>query len=109
MAPSGVRRRRPCNTATTRFPGNQNAFQEDLPDGGTHIRLGDVSCKSLVADLAGGLSKLAPPLARMDSGHRTIRGALVNRVLRAEALRRRLDGVRRPFVRRNPPTLPGGH
>ena len=73
------------------------------------LQAGQALTSSSYVDLAGGLSKLAPPLARMDSGHRTIRGALVNRVLRAEASRRRLDGVRRPFVRRNPPTLPGGH
>ena len=35
------------STATTRLPGNQNALQEDLPEGGTHVHLGDVSCKSL--------------------------------------------------------------
>ena len=63
-----MRRRRPCNTATTRLPGNQNALQEDLPEGGTHIHLGDVSCKSLVVALAQYTPntpvELRPPAAR---------------------------------------------
>ena len=59
--------------AATRLPGNQNALQEELPEGGTHIHLGDVSCKSLVVALAGGLSKLALPLALMGVAHEQIR------------------------------------
>ena len=42
-----------AHTATTQLPGNQKALQEDLPEGGTHIHLGDVSCKSLVVELRG--------------------------------------------------------
>ena len=42
-----------AGTATSQLPGNQNALQEDLPEGGTHIHLGDVSCKSLVVELRG--------------------------------------------------------
>ena len=44
----GAGRVNPTRTSTTtRLPGNQNALQEDLPEGGTHVHLGDVSCKSL--------------------------------------------------------------
>ena len=64
-----MRRRRPCNTATTRFPGNQNALQEELPEGDTHIHVGDVSCKSLVVALAQYTPntpvELRPPAARI--------------------------------------------
>ena len=48
-----MRRRRPRNTATTQLPGNQKTLQEELPEGGTHIHLADVSCKSLVVELRG--------------------------------------------------------
>ena len=41
------------HTATTRLPSNQKTLQEELPEGGTHIHLGDVSCKSLVVELRG--------------------------------------------------------
>ena len=63
-----MRRRRPCNTATTQLPSNQKTLQEDLPEGGTHIHLGDVSCKSLVVALAQYTPntpvELRPPAAR---------------------------------------------
>lgn len=39
-----------ARTATTQLPGNQKTLQEELPEGGTHIHLGDVSCKSLVVE-----------------------------------------------------------
>ena len=55
-----MRQRRPRNTATTRFPGNQKTLQEELPEGGTHIRLGDVSCKSLVVGSTGYVSNSSP-------------------------------------------------
>ena len=42
-----------ARTATTQLPSNQKTLQEDLPEGGTHIHLGDVSCKSLVVELRG--------------------------------------------------------
>ena len=42
-----------ARTATTQLPGNQKTLQEELPEGGTHIHLGDVSCKSLVVELRG--------------------------------------------------------
>ncbi len=35
--------------------------------------MGDVSCKSLVVDLAGGLSKLAPTVSQMVRAHQSIR------------------------------------
>ena len=41
------------HTATTQLPGNQKTLQEELPEGDTHIHLGDVSCKSLVVELRG--------------------------------------------------------
>ena len=41
------------STATTQLPSNQKTLQEDLPEGDTHIHLGDVSCKSLVVELRG--------------------------------------------------------
>ena len=40
-------------STATRHLGNQKALQEELPEGGTHIHLGDVSCKSLVVELRG--------------------------------------------------------
>ena len=42
-----------ARTATTQLPSNQKTLQEELPEGGTHIHLGDVSCKSLVVELRG--------------------------------------------------------
>ena len=42
-----------AHTATTQLPGNQKTLQEDLPEGDTHIHMGDVSCKSLVVELRG--------------------------------------------------------
>ena len=42
-----------AHTATTQLPSNQKTLQEELPEGGTHIHLGDVSCKSLVVELRG--------------------------------------------------------
>ena len=42
-----------AHTATTQLPGNQKTLQEELPEGGTHIHVGDVSCKSLVVELRG--------------------------------------------------------
>ncbi len=50
------------NTAATQLPGNQKTLQEELPEGGTHIHLGDVSCKSLVVALTDTLSKQWQPL-----------------------------------------------
>ena len=41
------------STAATQLPGNQKTLQEELPEGGTHIHVGDVSCKSLVVELRG--------------------------------------------------------
>ena len=41
------------NTATTQLPSNQKTLHEELPEGDTHIHLGDVSCKSLVVELRG--------------------------------------------------------
>ena len=41
------------STATTQLPSNQKTLQEELPEGNTHIHLGDVSCKSLVVELRG--------------------------------------------------------
>ena len=41
------------HTATTQLPGNQKTLQEELPEGDTHIHVGDVSCKSLVVELRG--------------------------------------------------------
>ena len=41
------------HTATTQLPSNQKTLQEELPEGGTHIHLADVSCKSLVVELRG--------------------------------------------------------
>ena len=38
---------------TPRPPGNQKTLQEELPEGDTHIHVGDVSCKSLVVELRG--------------------------------------------------------
>ena len=40
-------------TAATQLPSNQKTLQEELPEGDTHIHLGDVSCKSLVVELRG--------------------------------------------------------
>ena len=48
-----TRRRRPHNTPATQLPGNQKTLQEELPEGDTHIHVGDVSCKSLVVELRG--------------------------------------------------------
>ena len=42
-----------ARTATTQLPSNQKTLQEELPEGGTHIHVGDVSCKSLVVELRG--------------------------------------------------------
>ena len=42
-----------ARTTATQLPGNQKTLQEELPEGGTHIHLGDVSCKSLVVELRG--------------------------------------------------------
>ena len=42
-----------ARTATTQLPGNQKTLQEELPEGNTHIHVGDVSCKSLVVELRG--------------------------------------------------------
>ena len=42
-----------ARTATTQLPSNQKTLQEELPEGDTHIHLGDVSCKSLVVELRG--------------------------------------------------------
>ena len=42
-----------ADTATTQLPGNQKTLQEELPEGDTHIHVGDVSCKSLVVELRG--------------------------------------------------------
>ncbi|QHU90859.1 recombinase family protein [Candidatus Saccharibacteria bacterium oral taxon 488] len=42
-----------ARTATTQLPSNQKTLQEELPEGDTHIHLGDVSCKSLVVGVAG--------------------------------------------------------
>ena len=42
-----------AHTATTQLPGNQKTLQEELPEGITHIHVGDVSCKSLVVELRG--------------------------------------------------------
>ena len=50
------------NTAATQLPGNQKTLQEELPEGGTHIHVGDVSCKSLVVALTDTLSKQWQPL-----------------------------------------------
>ena len=65
----GMRRRRLRNTATTQLPSNQKTLQEELPEGGTHIHLGDVSCKSLVVALAQYTPntpvELRPPAARL--------------------------------------------
>ena len=57
-----TRRRRPHNTPATQLPGNQKTLQEELPEGGTHIHEGDVSCKSLVVALTDTLSKQWQPL-----------------------------------------------
>lgn len=57
------------NTAATQLPGNQKTLQEELPEGGTHIHVGDVSCKSLVVALAQYTPntpvELRPPAARI--------------------------------------------
>ena len=53
------------NTAATQLPGNQNALQEELLEGGTHIHVGDVSCKSLVVALTDTLSKQWQPLLEL--------------------------------------------
>ena len=50
-----------ARTATTQLPGNQKTLQEELPEGSTHIHLGDVSCKSLVVGNTG----LEPVTSRM--------------------------------------------
>ena len=50
-----------ARTATTQLPDNPKTLQEDLPEGGTHIHLGDVSCKSLVVGNTG----LEPVTSRM--------------------------------------------
>ena len=50
------------NTAATQLPGNQKTLQEELPEGDTHIHVGDVSCKSLVVALTDTLSKQWQPL-----------------------------------------------
>ena len=42
-----------AHTATIQLPSNQKTLQEELPEGDTHIHLGDVSCKSLVVELRG--------------------------------------------------------
>ena len=42
-----------AHTATTQLPNNQKTLQEELPEGGTHIHVGDVSCKSLLVELRG--------------------------------------------------------
>ena len=42
-----------AHTATTQLPNNQKTLQEELLEGGTHVHLGDVSCKSLVVELRG--------------------------------------------------------
>ena len=42
-----------ARTATTQLPNNQKTLQEKLPEGDTHIHVGDVSCKSLVVELRG--------------------------------------------------------
>ena len=41
------------SAAATQLPGNQKTLQEELPEGDTHIHVGDVSCKSLVVELRG--------------------------------------------------------
>ena len=41
------------HTPATQLPGNQKTLQEELPEGNTHIYVGDVSCKSLVVELRG--------------------------------------------------------
>ena len=76
-----MRQRRPRNTATTRFPGNQNALQEDLPEGGTHIHLGDVSCKSLVVDPGGLSPNIWKRLERLSSAWDQAKRGIVREVL----------------------------
>ena len=41
------------HTAAAQLPSNQKTLQEELPEGITHIHVGDVSCKSLVVNTGG--------------------------------------------------------
>ena len=42
-----------ARTSATQLPNNPKTLQEELPEGDTHIHVGDVSCKSLVVELRG--------------------------------------------------------
>lgn len=70
MTPSaGTRRRWPRQHRRHPAPQQPKTLQEELPEGDTHIHVGDVSCKSLVVALAQYTHntpvELRPPAARL--------------------------------------------